>query len=53
LELLAESSVKDVKVKLKELGFSGINALTREMAVIEQETDESGDGEYDSTEPEN
>jgi len=53
LELLAESSVKDVKVKLKELGFSGINALTREMAGLEQgQETEDESGEYESTEPE-
>jgi len=53
LEQLADASVRDVKTKLKELGFSGVNALTREMAGINQEqgTEESYD-DYESTEQE-
>jgi len=51
LEQLAESSVKDVKVKLKELGISGLDALKRELAGYnpagdEEESYSESDSEY-------
>jgi len=53
LEQLADPAVKDVKVKLKELGISGINALTREMTGMDQGVTEEGtEEEYESTQPE-
>jgi len=55
LEQLADPSVKDVKSKLKELGISGVNALNREMAGMNQEQgteedEETDEEDYDSTE---
>jgi len=53
LEELADPAVKDVKLKLKELGISGINALTREMTGMDQGVTEEGtEEEYESTQPE-
>jgi Dullard-like phosphatase family protein len=52
LEELADASVKDVKLKLKEMGISGINALTREMTGVDQGPTEESEEEYESTEPE-
>jgi len=42
LEQLADPSVTDVKAKLKELGISGVNALSREMAGMNQEEEQEG-----------
>jgi len=52
LEQLADPSVRDIKSKLKELGFSGVNALSREMAGINQEQGTEESYEYESTEQE-
>jgi len=40
LEKLADASVTDVKIKLKELGISGTSALNREMGGGQPDTDE-------------
>jgi len=57
LEQLADESVTDVKAKLKELGISGVNALSREMAsgmnqeeqegTEDEETEDSEDEDYE------
>jgi RNA polymerase II subunit A small phosphatase-like protein len=59
LEQLADPKVTDVKVKLKELGISGVTALTREMAGFKQDSegssfeDESYSGSEENQEEDN
>jgi len=50
LEQLADPSVKDVKAKLNELGISGANALSREMAIMAPDQEGTEDEESEGSE---
>jgi len=52
LEQLADSSVTDVKVKLKEIGISGLDALKRELAGYRPEGDQTEEESYSETDSE-
>jgi len=49
LEQLADAKVTDVKVKLHELGISGVAALTREMGGLRQDSEEDEESYEDES----